>query len=656
MQNLLDELTKALAADKRLVIDGKLAKNKIIELALALDESLIKLLLKNDAIKKHFFREVDGILVFDKIEFQKFVSNKQFLPDSYTAFKNKIGLTANGEYLTEAGEVVLVWPYKDCVLEGDQTKEDEKRKEIFWNRTLAPDEIDRLLSPKVLTNFKRYDKDGEHKVIELSINDNYIIKGNNLLALCSITKVYAGKVKLIYIDPPYNTGSDSFLYNDSFNHSTWLTFMKNRLEIAKELLAKDGAIFIQLDDNEVAYAKVMCDEIFGKENYCNQIALETNSAFGYKGTADNLFKQAGYILFYCKNKLYFKLKKVFTERNYDVAYRFIFEDISLPEAEWKWKDLGEDLAEKLGYKSKKGAIESLGEENFKAELANYAVKNADRVFRTASVTGGAFKKRLDTIKKSKRIKNGILRHPNDDMDYMFIGGERVLFYKERLVNIDGELVPGVVLTDLWTDVSIEGIAKEGGVQFERGKKPEELIRRLIELTTEEDDLVADFFCGSGTTLAVAHKMKRHYIGIEQLDYTETLPLERLKNVVNGDQSGISRLKEVNWQGGGYFVYCELKKANQEWFDHIKSAKSSEELQQLWRRMQGKAFINYEVELKAFNKAPQDFNELSLDDKKEFLIKVLDKNQLYVNYSEIDDKEYGISIEDKKLNAQFYELK
>ena len=220
MQNLLEELKTTLQSDERLVIDGKLVKNKIVELALAMDADLIGLLLKNVLLKKHFFADVGGTYVFDKVAFQSFVSNKQFLPDSYTAFKNKIGLTSDNEYLSESKEVVLSWPYKDCVLQGGQTKEEQKRKEIFWNETLAPDEIDRLLDPKVLTNFKRYDKEGEHKVESIGIDDNLIIKGNNLLALHSLKKQYAGKVKLIYIDPPYNTGSDSFGYNDSFNHST----------------------------------------------------------------------------------------------------------------------------------------------------------------------------------------------------------------------------------------------------------------------------------------------------------------------------------------------------------------------------------------------------------------------------------------------------
>jgi adenine-specific DNA-methyltransferase len=161
MQNLLDELKDTLSADERLVVDGQLVKNKIVELGLKLDAHLLELLLSNERLKDHFFRQVNDTYVFDKQEFQRFVSNKQFLPDSYTAFKNKIGLTAGDNYIANAKEVVLSWPYKDCVLEGGQTKEDTKRNEIFWNETLAPDQIDRLLDPKALTNAKRIDKDGE---------------------------------------------------------------------------------------------------------------------------------------------------------------------------------------------------------------------------------------------------------------------------------------------------------------------------------------------------------------------------------------------------------------------------------------------------------------------------------------------------------------
>ena len=204
-KNLFIELEKLLRMESTYCTeDGVLLKNAIVEAALALRSELIAKLLSHDGLKRNFFTEVEGVLVFDKVKFQKFVMNKRFLPDSYTSFKNKVGLTnEDGDFLSESREVVLSWPYKDCVLEGGQTKEDVKRNEVFWNEILAPDEINRLTEPKVLTNFKRYDVDGEHEVDSISMDDNLIIKGNNLLALHSLKRKYAGKVKLIYIDPPY---------------------------------------------------------------------------------------------------------------------------------------------------------------------------------------------------------------------------------------------------------------------------------------------------------------------------------------------------------------------------------------------------------------------------------------------------------------------
>ena len=236
MENLLNNLKSLLQKDERLVSEGEILKNKVIELALKLDKGLIKLLLSDKKMKEVFFVEVDlpaeasaqagGTLIFDKDKFVKFVSNKQFLPDSYTAFKNKIGLIdEKGEFISEKKEVVLSWPYKDCVLEGGMTKEDQKRDEIFWNEISAPDEISRLLDPKVFTNAKRIDAKGEHKFDGFrtdengDIKDNLIIKGNNLLALHSLKKRFAGRIKLIYIDPPYNREADTF-YNDSFKHSS----------------------------------------------------------------------------------------------------------------------------------------------------------------------------------------------------------------------------------------------------------------------------------------------------------------------------------------------------------------------------------------------------------------------------------------------------
>lgn len=282
--------------------DGILLKNAIIEAALALRPSLIKLLLSHDGLKRNFFAEIDGVYVFDKIKFQKFVMNKRFLPDSYTSFKNKIGLTTeDGDFISDSREVALSWPYKDCVLEGGQTKEDAKRNEVFWNEILAPDEINRLTEPKALTTFRRFDSEGEHEVSEVSMQDNFIIKGNNLLSLYSLLPKYKGKVKLIYIDPPYNTGSDSFGYNDKFNRSTWLTFMRTRLELSKALLSNDGAIYVQLDFHQAHYAKVLLDEVFGEDNFQREIIWRIGWLSGYKTADKNWIRNHDTILFYSKD-------------------------------------------------------------------------------------------------------------------------------------------------------------------------------------------------------------------------------------------------------------------------------------------------------------------------------------------------------------------
>ncbi len=192
-----------------------------------------------------------------------------------------------------------------------------------------------------------------------------------------------------------------------------------------------------------------------------------------------------------------------------------------------------------------------------------------------------------------------------------------------------------------------------------------LLQRIIALTTNEDDLVLDFFVGSGTTCAVAHKMRRRYIGIEQLDYIEPIPVSRLKSVIgaseikkgellpsiNYDQSGVS--KEVDWKGGGSFIYCELAKYNQTYADQILEADSKEKLIAVWQQMKEKAFLSYQFDKQSFDERIEAFKTLSLEDQKKFLLEVLDKNQLYVNYSEIADETHGISKEDKRLNDMFY---
>ena len=639
--NLYQHVKELLSDNEQYIKNGQLFKNTIVEAALKLDEKLITILLNDERTKKHFFTIVGNTPVFDKIKFQQFISNKQFLPDSYTAYKNKIGLTTKGEYLTESKEVVLEFPYKDCVLEGGQTKEDQTRNEVFWNETLAPDEIDRLFDPKVFTNFKRYDKNGEHDVTDISLNDNLLIKGNNLLALHSLKEMYRGKVKLIYIDPPYNTGSDGFNYNDRFNHSSWLTFMKNRLEVAKELLCDDGFLCIQISDVEVAYLEVLCNSIFGRDNLISTVCVKMSHLSGTKMAHKDkkIPKIKEHLLLYCKNKS----KVLFRPQYIPVSWNKAF---SRYNSFIEKNGFGDNDCDKWDIITVNQALEKYNiEKNHKSK---FLIENAANIFRTARNRSADY----SSFNPDAFVK--YIKDPDNQNDYHFIyKNEDVTFASEKIRVFDGEKRPSSIVGDIWTDIGINNLSNEGGVSLRFGKKPEKLLERVISLCTDEQDIVCDFFLGSGTTTAVSHKINRQYIGIEQLDYGKNSSLQRLKNVISGEQSGVS--KSYNWQGGGSFVYAELKQLNQQWVDQLQAANTTEELSTIWNELKTSQFISYELNIKQVDNEKQAFNELTFKDQKQFLFGLLDKNQLYVNYSEIDDEEFAVSEEDKKLNNKFYGL-
>lgn len=629
MQNLLDELKTLLQQDKRLVADGKLLKNKIIELGLQLDPSLIKIVLSHPNIKKHFFQEVEGILVFDKIKFQKFVSNKAFLPDSYTSFKNKIGLTAKDEFFAESKEVVLSWPFKDCVLEGDQTKEDAKRDEVFWNTILGSDEIDRLLTPKVLTNFKKYTANGAIKISDISRTDNLIIKGNNLLALHSLKKNYAGRIKLIYIDPPYNTDNDSFKYNDSFNHSTWLTFIKNRLEVARELLCSDGCILIQIDNNEEGYLKVLCDEIFDRNNYRNSIIVKKGTKNLQKQFSEIQRLNAGFdtILLYTKKE--------------DVKLPNLFKELKGPtSASWNNHWRGTDRPT-MRY-NLFGIEPETGQWRWEKKRTDIAVENYKKLCEFIKIFEGQdvdiTDNHVDLYYKKYISENGILDPSEFELVRLSKNVKPEHYIPPRIE---------ILLSENWMDLNVAGRVTE----FEH-EKNEEILMRIIKWLTKEDDIILDFFLGSGTTAAVAHKLKRQYIGIEQMEYGKEDAVNRLMLVIKGDNKGIS--PDIGWKGGGEFIYTELAKLNQMFIEKIEAA-TDKEILSLFNQVISNPFLVYWVDKNAFNENIKIFNELSLIDRKKILISALDQNQLYINYSEIEDEDFNILEEDKKMNKLFYNM-
>lgn len=276
--NILDEISKILNGIERYWINEKLAKQLIIEDLRNNDTKLISKLLSSEIINETYIQDINGYKIFDKEAFISMLRYKNYWQDSYTKYANKIGLTAEGKYLNYNSDVVLDFPFKDCILEGGMTKEDSvlKNDEKFYNQIIAKEEIDTLLAPKAFIKSKKYNNENLYDIKEIQSNDNLIIKGNNLITLYSLKKKYVNKVKMIYIDPPYNTGNDSFQYNDRFNHASWLTFMKNRIEIAKEFLSEDGIICINIDDDESHYLKVLCDDIFSRENFITNIIWQKN--------------------------------------------------------------------------------------------------------------------------------------------------------------------------------------------------------------------------------------------------------------------------------------------------------------------------------------------------------------------------------------------
>ena len=640
MENLLENLKTLLQKDERIVSEGELLKNKIVELAIKLDKDLIKLLLSDKQMKEVFFIEVDKAIIFDKEKFIKFVSNKQFLPDSYTAFKNKIGLTDGDDFISEKKEVVLSWPYKDCVLEGGMTKEDQKRDEIFWNETLAPDEISRLLDPKVFTNAKRIDKDGEHKLDGFrtdekgDIKDNLIIKGNNLLALHSLKKRFAGKVKLIYIDPPYNTGGEAniFTYNNNFNHSSWLTFIKNRLEIAKELLRKDGFIAITIDHNELFYIGEIADEIFGRENRLGVITIvikPEGRQFAKFFAVTNEF-----MLVYAKD--------------INVAN---FEDVIIDEKEKEKFDRKDDkgsykLRLYLNYNKPEISGRDINPEGWypfyvSKDLKIITLEKKSGYIEVWPIDNG-IEKSWQTSRKTaqERILAGeIICEKNKK-------GELEIFFKDREHQryLTHWFDSKYNATHYGTRLLEKTLGEK--VKFSYPKSLYSVLDTL-KIMTKNDDIILDFFAGSGTTgHAVLELNKedggnRKFILVEQLNEHIEVCKERIQKVLQKESIESD------------FVYLELMKWNENFVEKIQKAKTKEELKKLWETMKEKAFLSYKVDIQTVDKNAKDFEDLSIEDQKRFLLECLDKNHLYVNYSEIDDEEYGVSAGDKKLNKEFY---
>ncbi|MDH2927639.1 site-specific DNA-methyltransferase [Lonepinella koalarum] len=627
------------------------------------------LLLSDAELQRHFFTPINDVFVFKSQDFRFFLDSQK-IDNSYTRFANRIGLSINQKLLRENADVVLDFPFKDCVLSGGQSTEEgtdtvfhlengeikqstQKRQEIFFNQVLAFDEIDRLLDPKAFANAKRINANGETVVTELNrnengdITDNLIIKGNNLIALHTLATQFKGKVKLIYIDPPFNTGSDEFKYNDRFLRSTWLTFMKNRLEIAKELLSDNGAIFIHCDYNEDAYLRVLADEIFGTDSFIANIAVRSSTPSGTKTAHKDkkIIKQKDTILVYKKENLILKPQYMARE-NWDSHYSLFLDNKN---GEYCFLKLLDVLNEN-GFPYSK--LEQIDPRNEK--VRQFIVKYKDNICRLTSHKD----KEIDLISRTKFKDRIFINVLDNGVERLYFNGQMVSpisqGLKEIIVGKNLKEYWSMLVCDFWQDIDFQNTQNEGGVSFPTGKKPEALLYRIIDMVTEPNDIVLDFHLGSGTTAAVAHKMKRQYIGIEQMDYIETIALDRMKKVIAGEQGGIS--KAVNWQGGGELVYCELASLNETAKQQILATKNVENLTALFMEISRRYFLKYNVNVKDFvnNILPSDeFKALDLNEQKSMMLAMLDLNQLYLSYSDMTDENNGLSEAEQAFSRSFY---
>lgn len=427
----------------------------------------------------------------------------------------------------------------------------KQRLELTW---IGKENRPRL-EPRILLEDESKSYHAAERVTDKDIFDNRLIFGDNLLALKALEQEFTGKVKCIYIDPPFNTGEMFDHYDDGVEHSLWLSQMRDRLVILHRLLCSEGSLFVHIDDNELGYLIVLLDEVFGRPNRLYVTTFKQGSATGHKSINPGCVSTTNFILIYAKDKAKWMPNRVFTGRDRDSRYGQFITNSDAPYALWNITTLMQGFADSLSL-TLKDARKMVKEDP--SMLDQFVLDNAHNVIRTArpdydSVSEAA----REMIDSSRHAPKEILRlQRSEHSDMYFKNGERILFYSDKLKIVDGRYVAGEPLTTLWDDILSNNLHKEGQIEFPKGKKPEALIKRILDLTTDEGDVVLDSFAGSGTTVAVSHKMRRRWVAIELGDHANTHILPRMARVVDGrDPSGAT--EATGWKGGGGFRYFRL---------------------------------------------------------------------------------------------------
>ena len=474
---------------------------------------------------------------------------------------------------------------------------------------------------------------------ELNNSDSFVFKGDNLPVMKAIRNVFNQKIKLIYIDPPYNTGNNKFQYDDNLASEHWLTFMEERLRIAWDLLSDDGALFIQVDDNEFAYLKVLCDAIFGRKHCKETIVLKSSTESGVNAVnvkrGERLFKVKEYILFYTKSEN-FRFKPFYTKANYNFNYKYWVDENNKTTQP---KDVLQEFYQEALQNNPPEIAKTIAQK----QLEKFALSNPEKIFsieKNIKKAGEKFKAFAKKNKESQQIECFI---NSKNLPILMFDGGTLVPLKDRIVNFQGKNHFGILASDLWVDIGTTP-AKEGNVKFTNGKKPERLLGRIIEMCTNENDWVLDFFAGSGTTAAVALKMNRRFVTIEKSDYQENDCLQRLQNVLDGEQTGVS--KQYAWKGGKSFVSAQLKSYNENIFNVLEKLKSSEEILKLISEIE--FYSQSTVDLNLSNQTTVEEMQLSL-------LQWLSEHPIYATESNATFDWIKNNEKDLEMNRKFYHL-
>jgi adenine-specific DNA-methyltransferase len=429
----------------------------------------------------------------------------------------------------------------------------KQRLELTW---IGKENRPRL-EPRILVADQDLSYHAKERVTDKDIFDNTLIFGDNLLALKALEQEFTGKVKCVYIDPPFNTDQALDHYDDGLEHSIWLGLIRDRVELISKLMSDDATLFVHIDDNEIGYLIALLDEAFGRSNRISIITFKQGAATGHKAINPGVVSTSNFVLVYAKNKAAWRPNRIFTARDErDKRYGQYIRNYDSEFSRWEFITLTQAFAASLNL-PERGLKRAIGD-SYEEKLSAFVVSNAARVVRLARPDYDAISSdaRAMIDASRSRHKEVMLLKRDNYSDMYFVNGERILFYADKLKLIDGQYVSGEPLTSIWDDILSNNLHNEGGVEFPKGKKPEGLIKRCLDLATAPGDLVLDSFGGSGTTGAVAHKMGRRWIMVELGEHCHTHIIPRLKKVIDGeDKSGVTAA--TAWRGGGGFRFYRV---------------------------------------------------------------------------------------------------